>query len=99
EDRVESMIAEIAGALRTVKDAPPAQAQAMFNAHQDDLIEAARAHGELLQWEAFTEALRQITDPDTRKVMTWLRDLFGLGLIEVNLAWYLIHGRLSTQRA
>jgi len=32
-------------------------------------------------------------------VVTWLRDLFGLGLIEKNLAWYLIHGRLSAQRA
>src|SRR5699024_6265206 len=99
EDRVEAMIAEIAGALRTVKDAPAAQAQEMFNSHQDDLIEAARAHGELLQWEAFTEALHRIADPDTRQVMTWLRDLFGLRLIERNLAWYLVHGRLSTQRA
>ena len=32
-------------------------------------------------------------------MLTWLRDLFGLTLIEKNLAWYLVHGRLSTQRA
>ena len=32
-------------------------------------------------------------------MLTWLRDLFGLGLIEKHLAWYLIHGRLSPQRA
>ena len=40
-----------------------------------------------------------ITDPGTKQVLTWLRDLFGLGLIEKHLAWYLIHGRLSSQRA
>ncbi len=32
-------------------------------------------------------------------MLTWLRDLFGLGLIEKHMAWYLIHGRLSSQRA
>ena len=37
--------------------------------------------------------------PGTKQVLTWLRDLFGLGLIEKHLAWYLINGRLSPQRA
>ena len=32
-------------------------------------------------------------------MLTWLRDLFGLSLIEKHLAWHLINGRLSTQRA
>ena len=36
---------------------------------------------------------------DTKQVLTWLRDLFGLGLIEKDAAWYLTHGRLSGQRA
>jgi len=31
--------------------------------------------------------------------MTWLRDLFGFSLIEKNLSWYLMHGRISTNRA
>jgi acyl-CoA oxidase len=53
----------------------------------------------LLQWEAFTEALDGVADPKTKQVLTWLRDLFGLGLIETNLAWYLINGRLSAHRA
>src|SRR5699024_11809550 len=63
----------------------------LFNSHQHDLIEAARAHAELLQWEAFTEALEGITDSGTRTVMTWLRDLYGLTMIEKNLAWYLLN--------
>jgi len=35
----------------------------------------------------------------TRQVLTWLRDLFGLRLIEEHAAWYLINGRLSGKRA
>ena len=98
-DRVETMIGEVAGHLRSASKMPKKQAAALFNSHQNELIEAAKAHAELLQWEAFTRALETTEDPGTKRVLTWLRDLFGLGLVEKNLAWYLIHGRLSGQRA
>ncbi len=98
-DRVESMVGSIAGRLRAASKLSKAEAAALFNENQNELIEAARAHAELLQWEAFTEALATITDPGTTKVLTWLRDLFGFGLIEKHAAWYLINGRLSGQRA
>ena len=103
-DRVETMVAEIAADLRdATKDAPAseraARGEAAFNAQQHKLIEASRAHVELLQWEAFTEEIAKMKDQGTVQVLTWLRDLFGLGLIEKNLAWYLVHGRMSGQRA
>ena len=98
-DRVRTMVAEIAGRLRNASKLPKMEAAQLFNSNQNALIEAARAHGELLQWEAFTDALDEIDDGDTRQVLTWLRDLFGLGLIEKHAAWYLIHGRISSQRA
>jgi len=98
-DRVEQMVADVANALRPAAKLSPAEAAAVFNAHQVELIEAARAHGELLQWEAFSDAVRATEDDSTRQVLTWLRDLFGLHLIEKHLAWHLINGRLSTQRA
>ncbi|MCK8609240.1 acyl-CoA dehydrogenase [Agromyces sp. C10] len=98
-DRVEAMIAEIAGRLRDARKLSKAEAAAVFNRNQNELIEAARAHAELLQWEAFTRGLHRTEDEGTRQVLTWLRDLFGLGLVEKHLAWYLIHGRLSSQRA
>jgi len=97
--RVEQMVADIAGRLRPASKASPAEAAVIFNANQAELIEAARAHGELLQWEAFSDGIRRAEDDGTRQVLTWLRDLFGLTLIEKHLAWYLINGRLSTQRA
>jgi acyl-CoA oxidase len=104
-DRVQTMVAEVAMALRdATKQAPKgdraakarAQAEA-FNAQQHKLIEAARAHGELLQWEAFTDELARF-EGDTLKTMTWLRDLFGLTLIERHATWYLVNGRLSGSR-
>ncbi|ROQ60570.1 acyl-coenzyme A oxidase [Rathayibacter sp. PhB152] len=98
-DRVESMVSGVASRLRSASKLPADEAARLFNAHQSELIEAARAHAELLQWEAFTEALATIEDDGTRTVLTWLRDLFGLELIEKHLAWYLLHGRLSSQRA
>ncbi len=97
-DRVQTMVAEVGAALKGANRLPQQQGAALFNAHQHELIEAAQAHAELLQWEAFTEALGNVTDPGTHKVLTWLRDLFGLSLIEKNLSWYLMNGRLSMQR-
>ncbi|HEX2248680.1 MAG TPA: acyl-CoA dehydrogenase [Arthrobacter sp.] len=98
-ERVSAMVKEAGNALRSTSRMPQAEAAALFNEHQNELIEAARAHAELLQWEAFTRALPGIEDRDTRQVLTWVRDLFGLGLVEKNLGWYLMNGRLSAQRA
>jgi len=97
--RVQQMVADIAAALRPASKLSQAEAAELFNAHQAELIEAARAHAELLQWEAFTDGVNRISDEGTNQVLIWLRDLFGMHLIEKHLAWYLINGRLSTQRA
>ncbi|PYI66271.1 acyl-CoA dehydrogenase [Arthrobacter livingstonensis] len=98
-DRVQTMVAEVATALKGAAKMPKEKGAEIFNEHQNELIETARAHAELLQWEAFTAALRGITDPGTHKVLTRLRDLFGLTLIEKHLDWYLMNGRISMQRA
>ncbi|WP_336706723.1 acyl-CoA dehydrogenase family protein [Oerskovia sp. USHLN155] len=98
-DRVETMVADVAAALRPAQKATPEKAAELFNEHQHELIEMAKAHADLLHWEAFTQALDTIEDAGTRQVLTWVRDLFGLTTIERNLAWYLINGRLSAQRA
>ena len=98
-DRVQTMVAEAAAALQGQQRAPAGEGRGPLQRHQNELIDAAQAHAELLQWEAFTEALADVSDPGTKKVLTWLRDLFGLSLIEKNLSWYLMNGRLSMQRA
>lgn len=98
-DRAHTMVAELAQALRPARRAAPEVAAALFDAHQHEMIEAARAHAELLYWEAFSRGLDQVSDVDTRQVLTWLRDLYGLTVIERHLAWYLLNGRLSAGRA
>ncbi|GGH50867.1 acyl-CoA dehydrogenase family protein [Microbacterium album] len=98
-DRVQQMVADVAGRLRPATKLAPEAAAELFNENQTALLDAARAHGELLQWEAFADAVAGIEDEDTAQILGWLRDLFGLGLIEKHLSWYLLHGRLSHQRA
>ena len=98
-DRARTMVASVAGALRPAVKASREKAAELFAEHQVDLIEAARAHTDLLHWRAFTRGLDQIQDPDTRHIVSRLRDLFGLLLIEDHLDWYLINGRLSAGRA
>ncbi|PJI93804.1 acyl-CoA dehydrogenase [Luteimicrobium subarcticum] len=97
--RVEAAVAELAGALRSASKLSPQEAFDLFNAHQNELITVARAHGQLLKWEAFTQTLAGVEDEGTRQVLTWARDLFGLSLVERELGWYLVNGRLSAQRA
>ncbi|WP_345151989.1 acyl-CoA dehydrogenase family protein [Arthrobacter ginkgonis] len=98
-DRVRTMVSEVGGTLRGASRLPRARSAQLFNRHQEEIIAAAAAHAELLQWEAFTRGLEQVRDPGTRTVLTWLRNVFGLCLIEKHLAWYLMHGRISAQRA
>src|SRR5690625_7878234 len=93
------MVASLAGELRMATKVSKERAAGMFNARQHELIETARAHTELLQWEAFTAALDDMPDDETKQVLTWVRDLCGLTVVERNLAWDLITGRPPTQRA
>ena len=99
EDRVRTKTAKVAQALMPAAKKSQAEQAAVFNRNQTELIDAARNHGELLQWEAFTRALEKITDEHTLQVMTWLRDLFVLRVIEDDLGWFVENGRVSTQRA
>ena len=93
----------VALGLRSFGESRLQEAQAkqaeLFNRHQNDLIKAAKAHAEVIMWEAFTSALKTIKDADSLKILTWLRDLYGFTLLEDNLDWYLINGRLSAARA
>lgn len=98
-DRVRTQIAEVADALRPVAKKSQAEQARVFNENQYDLIKASKSHAQLLQWESFTDALDQIEDAETKKIMTWMRDLFALSTIEQDLGWFIEYGRISQQRA
>ncbi|MBT2501091.1 acyl-CoA dehydrogenase [Curtobacterium sp. ISL-83] len=96
--RVDTMVTEI-GMRIAAAGKDRARAARLLNRSQHELIEAAKAHAELMQWDAFTNALDEVPEGDTRRVLVWLRDLFALGLLEQHRDWYLMHGRLTAQRA
>ena len=48
---------------------------------------------------AFSVGVDAVEDAGTKQVLTWLRDLFGLGLIEADAGWFLANGKLSGARA
>lgn len=97
--RAQTMVAELARNLRPAAKLPRAEAAALFDRNQHELIETARAHVELRQWRLFCDAVERVQDPGTRKVLARLRDLFGLTLIEEHIGWHLMYGRLSMKRA
>ncbi|WP_120005220.1 acyl-CoA dehydrogenase [Nesterenkonia muleiensis] len=97
--RVRQMVVDVAGELRSVGKLPAEKQATVFNDHQYQIINTAKAHADLLLWEAFTDALETIKNAGTREVITWLRDLYALTTIEESLDWYLVNGRISTQRA
>ncbi|MDO5492122.1 MAG: acyl-CoA dehydrogenase [Nesterenkonia sp.] len=98
-ERVRQSVADVAGELRSAAKLPQAEQARVFNRHQAELIDAARAHADLLVWEAFDDGLSKVEHEGTRETLTRLRDLYALTRIEDSLDWYLLHGRISVQRA
>ncbi|WP_422115330.1 acyl-CoA dehydrogenase [Brachybacterium sp. UNK5269] len=98
-DRARVRVEEVALALRPTARMSPAEAAAEVNKHQVEMLDAARAHVDLVRWRAFTAGIEQLEDEGTRAVLTDVRDLFGLTLINDDLAWFLLNGMISTQRA
>jgi acyl-CoA oxidase len=72
---------------------------AVFSAVQDHVIGAARAHVERLVLEAFVAKVAKVEDGDTKVALALLCDLHALSTIEADRAWFMEHGRLSSQRA
>ena len=71
----------------------------VFSRVQDHVIGAARAHVERLVLEAFIEKTRALPDGDLKVSLNLLCDLHALTTIEQDRAWFMEHGRLSSQRS
>ncbi|WP_269778355.1 acyl-CoA dehydrogenase, partial [Nocardioides mangrovicus] len=71
----------------------------VFSRCQDHVIHLARAHVERLVLEAFTAKVDSLEDGGEKEALVLLRDLYALETIEADRAWFMEHGRLSSQRS
>jgi len=97
--RAESMVEELSLNLRQAPSMPKEDASALVNSHQVELIQAAKAHVDLVLLTAFNQGLERVEDDETRAVLVRLRDLFALTTIQRDLSWYIMNGHLSLGRA
>jgi acyl-CoA oxidase len=97
EDREEYMIASVARRLQgKSKEMSPFDA---FNAVQDHVLHAARAHIERIILEAFVAGIDSCEDDEAREVLNMVCDLYALTVMEEDRAWFMEHRFLSTERA
>jgi acyl-CoA oxidase len=71
----------------------------IFNAVQDHVLLAARAHIDREVLELFVQAIDRCPDEDATALLNDVCDLHVLSLLERERGWFLEHGRLTPARA
>lgn len=72
---------------------------AVFNAAQDHLLSAARAHVDAVLLASFVARIEGCVDDAERALLERVCDLFALASIETDRAWFAEHGRLTAPRS
>ena len=72
---------------------------AVFNAAQDHLLAAARAHVDHVLLAAFVHGIEQLPDGPERSLLESVCDLYALSTIEAERGWIQEHGRLTAARS
>ena len=96
--REQHMLSGVARRLKNGMDRGGDPAE-VFSRCQDHVIGAAKAHVERLVFEAFVEKVAAMDEGGNRDAMNLVCDLFALSTIEDDRAWFMEHGRLSSQRS
>jgi acyl-CoA oxidase len=86
-------------AARRLSRAGKDNAFEVFNAAQDHLLAAARAHIDRVVLEAFVAAIAACPDAEAAALLGKVCDLYVLSTVEADRGWFLEHGRLSPSRA
>lgn len=98
EDREKHILDGVARRLsRSGKDKD--EAFDVFNAAQDHLLAAARAHIDRVVLEAFVAGIAACPDAEAAALLGKVCDLHVLSTVEADRGWFLEHGRLSPSRA
>ena len=98
EFREEHMIGGVARRLKRGIDAGMNPGE-VFSRVQDHVVAAARAHVERLVLDAFLDAVAELPEGDLKTVLNLVCDLHALSAIEADRAWFMEHGRLTSQRS
>src|SRR5690606_30361707 len=96
--REEHMLAGVARRLKRGMD-DGMDPGVVFSRCQDHVIATARAHVERIVLESFVDKLATLEDGPNKDALNLLCDLYALSVIESDRAWWMEHGRLTTQRA
>jgi acyl-CoA oxidase len=96
--REEHLTSSAARRLKAGMDAGGDPAE-VFGRVQPHVIAVARTHAERLFFEAFLTKVQNTPEGTNRTVLHALCDLFALAMIEEDRAWFLEHGRLSSERS
>ena len=70
-----------------------------FNAVQDHLLLAARAHVERVVLEHFTAAIDRCEEGEVKSLLNRVCDLHVMASLERDRGWFMEHGQLSAARA
>jgi acyl-CoA oxidase len=95
EYRERHLLETLARRLRRATDAD--DPFAVFNAAQDHLLAAARAHVDMVLLQAFADAID--AHPEAAAALDPVCDLFVLSTIEAERGWFQEHGRLTAARS
>jgi acyl-CoA oxidase len=96
--REEHMLAGVARRLKRGIDGGMEPTE-VFSRCQPHVVGAARAHVDRLVLEAFTARTAAMPAGDNKVALNHLCDLYALSVIEDDRAWWMEHGRLSSQRS
>jgi acyl-CoA oxidase len=95
--RAKHVLETLAKRLRKASDADdPFE---VFNAAQDHMLFAARAHIDAVLLGSFVTAIDAVPPGPAHDVLVSLCDLFVLSTIEADRGWFQEHGRLTAQRS
>jgi acyl-CoA oxidase len=90
------------GAIRRLRKNSTTEGMApfdMFNDVQDHVLKTAQTHIDRVVLEAFVAGVDRTEDPDAKKLLDTVCDLYALSTIEADKAWFLEHGQLTPARA
>jgi acyl-CoA oxidase len=97
-DREEHLLEGVARRLRRATS-PDVDAFDVFNDAQDHVLRAGRAHVDRVVLEAFVTGISRCEDPDAKALLERVCDLYVLSNVEADRAWFLEHGRLTSNRS